>query len=105
MVRVIFTLNGRFPANSVQGIFPRDGRNISFKEATKQCREVYNFSATFSYYVPNQMANLLNKNYSKDTFDLADISLHNGIEHDGSLTRRFFCPSILVRRSIIGDLR
>ena len=35
------------------------------------------------------MATLLNKSYSKDTFDLEEISLHNGIEHDGSLTRGF----------------
>ncbi|KAF8719041.1 hypothetical protein AX14_011541 [Amanita brunnescens Koide BX004] len=69
------------------GLLPRDGRNISFKEATRQCRNVYNFSATFSYYVPNHMANLLGKSYSKDTFDLEEISLHNGIEHDASLTR------------------
>ena len=79
----------RSQANSVQGLLPRDGRNISFKEATRQCRNVYNFSATFSYYVPNHMANLLGKSYSKDTFDLEEISLHNGIEHDASLTRTF----------------
>jgi hypothetical protein len=31
----------------------------------------------------------LNKSYGKDTFDLADLDLHNiGIEHDASLTRK-----------------
>lgn len=29
---------------------------------------------------------MLKKNYSKDTFDLAELDLHNGIEHDASLT-------------------
>jgi hypothetical protein len=90
MVRVIHIAHNDPRANSVQGLLPRDGRNISFKEATRQCRNVYNFSATFSYYVPNHMANLLGKSYSKDTFDLEEISLHNGIEHDASLTRTFF---------------
>jgi hypothetical protein len=37
---------------------------------------------------------MLHKSYSKDTFDLADISLHNGIEHDASLTREFACIAI-----------
>ena len=55
----------------------------------KQCRDVYNFSPSFSYFVPNYAANMLKKNYSKDTFDLEQISLHNGIEHDASLTRKF----------------
>jgi len=69
------------------GLLPRDGRNISFKDLGKQCRDVYNFSPSFSYFVPNYAANMLNKSYSKDTFDLEEISLHNGIEHDASLTR------------------
>ncbi|KAI6096027.1 hypothetical protein EDD16DRAFT_1675380 [Pisolithus croceorrhizus] len=30
---------------------------------------------------------MLNKDYNKDTFDLEELNLHNGIEHDGSLTR------------------
>ena len=29
---------------------------------------------------------MLNKSYDKDTFDLSDLDLHNGIEHDASLT-------------------
>ena len=33
---------------------------------------------------------MLNKSYSKDTFDLEQLSLHNGIEHDASLTREFY---------------
>ncbi|KAJ6619233.1 Chloroperoxidase [Mycena sp. CBHHK59/15] len=70
------------------GILPHDGRNISFSEMTRTVRETYNFASTFSYFVPNFMAGMLHKNYKKDTCDLADISLHNGIEHDASLTRQ-----------------
>ncbi|KAF8352012.1 Chloroperoxidase [Amanita rubescens] len=64
------------------GLLPRDGRNISFKEMGRQCRDVYNFSPSFSYFVPKYAADMLKKDYSKDTFDLEEISLHNGIEHD-----------------------
>ena len=81
-----------------QGLLPRDGRNISFKEMGRQCRDVYNFSPSFSYFVPKYAADMLKKNYSKDTFDLEEISLHNGIEHDASLTRKFtfILPSVGV---------
>ncbi|KAF8065051.1 Chloroperoxidase [Lyophyllum atratum] len=70
------------------GILPRDGRNISFKELNHTIRATYNFAPTFCYFVPNFAANMLKKKYSKDTFDLADLDLHNGIEHDASLLRR-----------------
>lgn len=33
------------------------------------------------------MSNLLTRDYYKDTINLSDISVHNGIEHDASLTR------------------
>ncbi|KAK2460835.1 hypothetical protein APHAL10511_007305 [Amanita phalloides] len=69
------------------GIFPRNGCNITFKEMNAKIRAAYNFAPSFCYFVPNYAANMLNKSYSKDTFDLEEISLHNGIEHDGSLTR------------------
>jgi len=69
------------------GVLPRDGKNISFKEMSAKVRLTYNFSPSFCFLVPNIAANMLNKNYGKDTFDLADLNLHNGIEHDGSLTR------------------
>ena len=49
----------------------------------------YNFSSSFSFFVPNFAANLLNKSYGKDSLDLSDLDLHNGIEHDASLTRKF----------------
>ena len=53
-------------------------------------RTTYNFAPSFCFFVPNFAANYLNKSYGKDTFDLADLDLHNkGIEHDASLTRKF----------------
>ncbi|KAH8112824.1 chloroperoxidase-like protein [Phellopilus nigrolimitatus] len=69
------------------GILPRNGRNISYKEMNAAIRNVYNFSPTFCYFVPKYMAGLLTRDYKRDTINLADISVHNGIEHDASLTR------------------
>jgi hypothetical protein len=71
------------------GILPRDGKNISFPEMTNTVRATYNFSPTFSFFVPNYAARTLNKSYGKDRFDLADLDFHNGIEHDASLLREF----------------
>jgi len=69
------------------GIFPRDGRNITFKEMTKLVREHYNFAPTFCWYVPNVIAGILGRDYGTGVFDLSDIDVHNGIEHDASFTR------------------
>ncbi|KAI0052269.1 Cloroperoxidase [Auriscalpium vulgare] len=69
------------------GILPRNGRNITFKEMTRTIRTTYNFSPTFCLFVPRTIAGILGRSYSKDTLDLADIDVHNGIEHDASLTR------------------
>jgi hypothetical protein len=69
------------------GILPHDGKNIKFNELPDKIRAAYNFAPTFCFFVPNFAANMLKKNYKKDTFDLADLDLHNGIEHDASLTR------------------
>jgi hypothetical protein len=76
------------------GILPHDGKNISFKTMNETVRTTYNFAPSFCYFVPNYIAKILKKDYSKDTFDLAEISIHNGIEHDASLTREdtFFQP-------------
>jgi hypothetical protein len=38
--------------------------------------------------VPNFAANFLERSYWRDSFDLAELSKHNAIEHDASLTRR-----------------
>lgn len=69
------------------GILPRDGKNIPFPSIISKVHQTYNFSETFVYFTSNYVAHLLGRSYARDTFDLADISLHNGIEHDGSLTR------------------
>ncbi|KAF9484093.1 Cloroperoxidase [Pholiota conissans] len=69
------------------GILPHDGKNIKFNEFGSKIRSTYNFASSFCFFVPNFAANMLKRNYSKDTFDLADLDLHNGIEHDGSLFR------------------
>lgn len=37
---------------------------------------------------------MINKNYSKDTFDLNELDLHNGIEHDASFCRRLYLSRI-----------
>jgi len=69
------------------GILPRDGRDIPYTVMSKTVRDVYNFSPSFSYFVPWFTANLLTRSYSRDTFDLSDLNVHNGIEHDASLLR------------------
>jgi len=69
------------------GILPHSGRGISFVQLNKIVRDNYNFAPTFSWFVPNYIANILGRSYSTGTFDLEDISVHNGIEHDASLTR------------------
>ena len=71
----------------LQGIIPRNGRNISFKELSGQVRSTFNFAPSFSLYVPRFIAHILNRSYSSGHFDLADIDVHNGIEHDASLVR------------------
>lgn len=82
-----------FLADTHSGIFPRSGRGIKFTDTPKYLRSTYNFSPSFCYYACHYVARMLNRNYSRDTFDLEEINLHNGIEHDASLTRtqHFHC--------------
>ena len=56
---------------------------------TAACRNVFNFAPSFAYFVPNYIGKILTRDYNKDTIKLSDISVHNGIEHDASLTRTF----------------
>ncbi|KAF7291272.1 hypothetical protein MIND_01271000 [Mycena indigotica] len=70
------------------GILPHDGRRISFAEMGAKIAAAYNFGGTFCRFVPQYAADMLHKDFHKDTFDLAELNLHNGIEHDASLTRR-----------------
>ena len=69
------------------GIISHNGRGISFVELNHHIRATYNFSPTFCSFVPHFAARMLKKDYSKDTFDLEELDLHNGIEHDASLVR------------------
>ena len=71
----------------LQGIIPRDGRNISFKELSGQIRSTFNFAPSFCLFVPRFIAHILHRSYSSGHFNLADIDVHNGIEHDASLVR------------------
>ena len=82
------------------GILPRDGRNISFRELSAQVRATYNFSPSFSLYVPRYIAKILNRSYNTGRFDLSDIDVHNGIEHDASLVRKYQKTNILHLSSI-----
>jgi len=70
------------------GIIPRDGRDISFRELSATIRTTYNFSPSFCLYVPRYIAKILDRSYRTGRFDLSDIDVHNGIEHDASLVRR-----------------
>ncbi|TFY63855.1 heme-thiolate peroxidase [Rhodofomes roseus] len=69
------------------GIFPRDGRNITFRDMNTKVRETFNFAPTFCFFVPHYAADMLNRNYWTDKFDLSDLNAHNCIEHDASLCR------------------
>jgi hypothetical protein len=70
------------------GILPHDGKNISFKELTQKVRTSYNFAPSFCLFVPKYAADFLDRSYWSGKFDLAELSKHNAIEHDASLTRR-----------------
>lgn len=69
------------------GIISRSGRGISFVDLNHQIRTTYNFGPSFCSYVPHFAARMLKRSYSNDTFDLEELDLHNGIEHDASLFR------------------
>lgn len=69
------------------GIIPRNGRNIPFRTLEATIRPTFNFAPTFCLFVPRYMAEVLGRNHWKDTLNLEDIDVHNGIEHDASLLR------------------
>ncbi|KAG0702214.1 Chloroperoxidase [Suillus ampliporus] len=66
------------------GIISRTGRGISFVEINDHICATYNFSSSFCY-TPHYAARMLKRNYGKDTFNLDEVDIHNGIEHDASL--------------------
>jgi Peroxidase, family 2 len=69
-------------------ILPHDGKNIPFKLLNRTVRQSYNFAPSFCFFVPKFAADFLNRSYWSGHFDLAELSLHNAIEHDASLTRQ-----------------
>jgi hypothetical protein len=69
------------------GILSHDGRDIPFVELVQKLQPTYNLAPTFCLYLGKYIANYLQKDYSKDVFNLKDIDLHNKIEHDGSILR------------------
>ncbi|KAF8576036.1 heme-thiolate peroxidase [Ramaria rubella] len=73
--------------NALRCLLPRDGKNITFKQLGDEVNKHFNFAPSFCYFVCNYMARILKRNYNTDTLDLNDLSVHNGIEHDGSITR------------------
>jgi len=76
-----------FNALANHGIFPHDGRNITFKQMARACHQHFNFAPSFCFFVCDFMARILRRNYRTDRLDLGDMCCHNGIEHDGSITR------------------
>ena len=70
------------------GILPHDGKNISFRELNAKVRHTFNFAPSFCFFVPKFSADFLNRSYWTGRFDLAELNLHNAIEHDASLTRQ-----------------
>ena len=75
-------------ALSNHGVLPHDGKNITFRELNTVVRQSFNFAPSFCFFVPKFTADFLDRSYWTDKFDLADLSKHNEIEHDASLTRR-----------------
>ncbi|KAF1919427.1 Chloroperoxidase [Ampelomyces quisqualis] len=69
-------------------ILPHDGKNITFRRLNTTVRQSFNFAPSFCFFVPAFAANFLGRSYWTGSFDLADLSKHNAIEHDASLTRR-----------------
>jgi hypothetical protein len=69
------------------GIVSHDGKAIPFVELTQKLQATYNLAPTFCVYLAKFIANFMNKDYSKDLFNLREIDAHNKIEHDGSLIR------------------
>lgn len=70
------------------GILPHDGKSISFKDLSAKIRQTFNFAPSFCFFVPKFSADFLKRSYWTGHFDLAELSLHNAIEHDASLTRQ-----------------
>ena len=71
------------------GIIARSGRGIGFPELQKAVQTTFNTSPTFARLVTKYAADMLGRDFKKDTLDLNDLCVHNGIEADGSWTRAY----------------
>jgi hypothetical protein len=99
---------GMTDLSALAGILPHDGKNIKFSDITDTVRTTFNFSQSFATFVPVYAARVLNKDYNKDTLSLHELDIHNGIEHDASLTRScclfgWMGGSLLYLCSFVGD--
>ena len=69
-------------------ILPHNGKNITFRDLNITVRQAFNFAPSFCFFVPKFSADFLDRSYWTDAFDLEELSKHNTIEHDASLTRK-----------------
>lgn len=81
-------MRGLTTSRANHGILPHDGKNITFRTLNTTVRQTFNFAPSFCFFVPKFSADFLGRSYWTDTFDLEELSKHNAIEHDASLTRR-----------------
>jgi len=89
------------------GIIAHDGRNISFVDLARHPEATYNIAPTFCHFILKFIARRMNKDYSKDIFDLPDLDAHNVIEHDGSLVRAdvyFESDTAKIATALVEDL-
>lgn len=86
------------------GILPRDGRKITIPLLVERLGQGLNVSAETATIL-GMAAIGLSKDPSSGAFDLDDLKKHNGIEHDGSLSRKDFnlggeeqnfCPEVFA---------
>ncbi|CAG8677857.1 16285_t:CDS:2 [Cetraspora pellucida] len=87
------------------GYLPRDGNNITSQQLIKALQDAYNLSgilATVSTYNGVVTNGLL----LKKTFNLEELSKHNTLEHDASLTRKdkYFGNPLKVDNELVDKL-
>ena len=88
LLLILSAINSLTSSRANHGILPHDGKNITFRELNTTVRQTFNFAPSFCFFVPKFSADFLGRSYWSDRFDLAELSKHNAIEHDASLTRQ-----------------
>ncbi|KAI0767458.1 Cloroperoxidase [Fomes fomentarius] len=89
------------------GILPRNGKNIKFSELHTAIKKTYNMAVPFSHFLPRGAAQLLTRDLAHDSFDLADLSVHNMIEHDASFCRddiNFDVQQTTIAHDVLEDM-